>query len=298
MSSVNSEAEAVDTTCCASCGIAEVDDTKLVPCDGCDLVKYCSDSCRQDHRSQHEVACKVRAAALRDEILFKQPESSFLGDCPICFLPFQINNLDKPMLSSCCSTYICEGCAYAHLLRKIDSTCPFCRHPVPATDEETRKNDMKRVAANDPLALMEFGREIAKKDKQNGFKYLTKAAELGNADAHYELSVMYEKDEMKEMHHLEKAAIRGHPDARYNLGVCEENNGRVDRAVKHWIIAANLGHDPSIQALKNGYKYGDVTKDDFAAALRAHHAAVKATKSPQRETAAKFYAVHRRMARK
>ena len=64
------------STCCASCGIAEIDDIKLKDCDGCDLVKYCSDKCKEDHRPQHEEACTDRAAELRDELLFKQPESS------------------------------------------------------------------------------------------------------------------------------------------------------------------------------------------------------------------------------
>ena len=50
-------------------------------------------------------------------------------------------------------------------------------------------------------------------------------------------------------------------------------------------IAANLGHDESIQMLKKCYKIGHVSKENFASALRSHHAAVEATKSPQREEA-------------
>ena len=96
-----------------------------------------------------------------------------------------------------------------------------------------------------------------------------------------------EKDEKKEMYHLEKAAICGHIEARYNLAICEKMHDRIDRAVKHWIIAANLGCDRSIQDLKVCYGNGAVSKEDFAAALRAHQAAVDATKSPQRETAEK-----------
>ena len=52
------------------------------------------------------------------------------------------------------------------------------------------------------------------------------------------------------------------------------------------MIAANLGWDESIQELKECCKDGLVSKNDFAAALRAHHAAVNETKSPQREIAA------------
>ena len=56
--------------------------------------------------------------------------------------------------------------------------------------------------------------------------------------------------------------------------------------MKHWIIAANLGHDKSIKQLKDCYAHGLVSKEDFAAALRAHQTAVNATKSLQREEAA------------
>ena len=65
--------EEVADTCCASCGIIGIDDIKLVPCDDCDLVRYCSDECREDHNPEHKEACKKRAAELRDELLFKQP---------------------------------------------------------------------------------------------------------------------------------------------------------------------------------------------------------------------------------
>ena len=58
--------------------------------------------------------------------------------------------------------------------------------------------------------------------------------------------------------------------------------------MKHFIIAANLGHDESLQILKEIYKVGQVSKDDLAKAFRAHQAAVDATKSPQREAAAKY----------
>ena len=97
-----------------------------------------------------------------------------------------------------------------------------------------------------------------------------------------------ERDEKKGLYYLEEAAIAGHPSARYNLAGYEWDNERYDRAVKHFIIAANLGHDGSIQMLKECYKHGFVSKEDFAAALRAHQAAVDATKSPQRDAAEAF----------
>ena len=295
MSADNIEAGDVAVDTCASCGIAEVDDVKLKPYNGCDLVAYCSDACEKDHRPEHKEACKERSAELRDEMLFRQPESTHLGDCPICCLPL----LDKQQseFSPCCSKVICKGCSYANQNRewemRLQPSCPFCRHPIPKSQEEAGKRSMKRVAVNEPAAIRKMGNAVYNKGDYDGaFKYWTRASELGDADAHYHLSLMYsegggvEKDEEKQLYHLEEAAIAGHPAARHYLGAYEGRNGRFERAVKHYIIAANLGYNESIQMLKEGYKAGVVSKEDFAAALRAHHAVVNATKSPQREIAA------------
>eukprot|EP00985_Skeletonema_marinoi_P017069 scaffold9278_cov136-Skeletonema_marinoi.AAC.1 len=83
--------------------------------------------------------------------------------------------------------------------------------------------------------------------------------------------------------------IGGHPGARHNLGCEEEERGRIDRAVKHWIIAAKLGDENSMQNVKEAYRGGLVSKEDFASALRSHQSAVDATQSPQRETAERFW---------
>ncbi len=146
---------------------------------------------------------------------------------------------------------------------------------------------------------MKLGNDLFDKGNHDGaFKYWTKSAELGDAVAHYHLSLMYqkgdgvEKDKKKELYHLEEAAIRGHPSARFNLACYEGMNGRFDRMVNHLIIASNLGYDLSLRSLKVHYKRGHVSKEDFAAALRAHHSAVDAMKSPQRDEAAKYYASH------
>ena len=84
---------------------------------------------------------------------------------------------------------------------------------------------------------------------------------------------------------MEQAAIGGHVFARHNLGVVEEQNGNIERAVKHYIVAANLGFHLSMEALKKCYQEGMISKDDFASVLRAHQAALGAMKSPQRDEA-------------
>ena len=296
MSEDNEEVD--DTCCCASCGIAEIDDVKLKDCDDCDLVKYCSDECMGDHKSDHEEECKKREAELRDEILFKQPDSTHKGDCPICCLPIPPGE-KKSVIHSCCSKYICNGCALANARREMElrltHSCPFCREPTYITDEENDKQILKRVEANDPFAMrIEGWKQYKKGDYRKAFEYLSKAADLGNAEAHNNLSIMYhegggvEKDEGKYIHHIEEAAIGGHPVARYMLGLTEMDNGNDERAVKHWVIAATQGEDDAIKDLMDMFRSGDVSKEILTAALRAYQTAVNATKSPQRQAAEEY----------
>ena len=287
-----------NTMLCASCGIAGAggDDIKLKKCGSCDLVRYCSDECQDDHLPQHEEECKKRAAELRDKLLFRQPENSHLGDCPLCCLPLPIDE-KQCILASCCSNTICNGCDYANQKRevkgRIQPKCAFCRKDLPHTDKEANERVMKRIEANDPVAMCSMGMQrYLERDYETAFEYWTRAASLGDIKAHYQLSCLYddgqfvEKDEKKLCHHLTEAAIGGHPEARHILGCVEGRNGRVDRAVKHIIISAQLGYDQSLQKLKDLYKAGHVSKEDLTAALRGHYAAIAATKSAQREEAA------------
>ncbi len=280
---------------CANCGKAEVDDVKLRKCTACKLVRYCSVDCQKNHRKQHKKACKKRAAELREETLFTQPDESDLGECPICCLPLPID-YNKHTVKSCCCKRICAGCVYANKQREIEQglehKCPYCREPMPKKKEEVVQNLKKRVKANDPVALFEMGRICySEGDYEGTIQYYTKAAQLGNMEAHYNLSCMYyegdgvEKDPKKELYHLEEAAIGGHPKARHNLGCHEDENGRYDRAMKHWIIAAKFGYDHALDMVKQGFQVGLASKEDFEAALRGHQAAVDATKSEQRDEA-------------
>ena len=285
--------------CCASCGIGEGDDIKLKKCTACYLVRYCSIKCQKDHRPRHKKECKKRAAELKDEILFKQPESSHLGDCPICCLPLPIDPL-KSGLYSCCCKIICQGCNYANKKREIEGNlqrkkCPFCREVVAPKEEEHIERLMKRIEANDPVALCIMGtRRLKDGDYTAAFEYWSRAAALGDVKGHYQLSTLYhygqgvEKDEKMERHHLTVAAIGGHSLARHNFGALEGRNGQYNRAAKHFIIAAKLGRDESLKCVKELYKTGHVSKEDFVAALRGHNAAIEATKSPQREEAAEY----------
>jgi tetratricopeptide (TPR) repeat protein len=281
--------------CCASCGQAEIDDIKLKKCPDCDLVKYYSDGCQEKHREQHDEYCKKRAAELRDRDLFTPPEESHLGECPICCLPLPLDHR-KSALADCCSKLLCNGCNYANKRREVEAglkrRCVYCREPLSTTYEEVDKRRMNRIKKNCPVAMCQMG--LLRRDNgdyDTALKYFTKAAELGNADAHFHLSVMYrlgqgvEMDMKKECYHLEQAAIRGHPAARHNLGVHDSDSRRYDRAKKHLIIAANLGYQDSLEVLRILYASGKASKEEYAGALRAYQAAVDETKSEEREKA-------------
>ena len=97
-------------------------------------------------------------------------------------------------------------------------------------------------------------------------------------------------DKKNEVYHLEKAAIAGNPYARHNLGCYESERRKYERAVKHWIIATNLGHEGSMQNVKEAYRCGLVSKEYFDSALRGHQAAIDATTSSQRDEAEAFVA--------
>jgi len=297
-------AVAADIMCCASCGIAGVDDVKLMDCNGgCDLVKYCSDVCQENHKEQHGEQCKKRLAEIRDRDLFTLPDGSCYGECPICCLPLPINV--KNVFMSCCSKWICRGCNIANQKREheagLENRCAFCREPFPKSEEEAGKKAMKRIKKNCPAAMTEMGKRRRNEgDYKTALEYFTKAAELGDADAHFNLSVAYwqgqgvENDMKKEVYHLEEAAIGGHPHARHNLGCEELDNGRYERAKKHFIIAANLGYQDSLNELREGYANGHASKEDYAGALRAYQAAAEAAKSPEREAAEAYYSSRRR----
>jgi tetratricopeptide (TPR) repeat protein len=302
-----------EEACCANCGIAEIEDINKLEEDLFaeldKIIMMRSNAAEVDKKTEEtetevhnvcancgrdeEFSCKMRAAILHDNKLFTQPDESHLGECPICFLPMQLDP-SKSLFYSCCSKVICNGCDYANDMSNGGDRCPFCREPTPDA-EEFDKNQMERVKAGDPAALRQMGtkRYDEEGDYDGAVEYFTKAAELGDAHAHYLLGRSYregegvEKDEEKEVYHLEKAAIGGHPKARHNLGCIEENRGRVKRAMKHYIIAAKLGQEDSMKYLWECYKDGDITKENLEVTLRIHKAAIDEMKSPERERAEK-----------
>lgn len=70
-------------------------------------------------RAQAATQKRLQEARLLDEILFQQPESNFLGDCPICCLPLSLDpkkiNLDAMLQQT-----DLIGCEYANIIREFE----------------------------------------------------------------------------------------------------------------------------------------------------------------------------------
>jgi len=132
---------------------------------------------------------------------------------------------------------------------------------------------------------------MKQKNWKKSFEMVSRAAELGSINAHYDLSNLYykgegvKKDVSKAIHHWKLAAIGGHEIANHNLGNIEYRNGNKNQAMKHYMIAARAGEDNSLKKVGDGYKSGHVTKDDYAATLRAYQMSVDEMKSEQRSIA-------------
>ena len=56
--------------------------------------------------------------------------------------------------------------------------------------------------------------------------------------------------------HYEAAAIAGNELARMNLGVSEYNAGNIERAVKHYTIAASAGDYIAMHQLRTSFEKG------------------------------------------
>ena len=284
---------------CANCGKGEEESGNLKTCTACKLVKYCNRECQITHRSQHKKECKKREAELHDEKLFKQPPQ-LKEDCPICFLRLPHFGKAKVYMA-CCGKYVCDGCMHA-VQKRADNLCPYCRAAAPNDETEhlMAERYLKRMELNDAIGICNlagFYRDGTHGFPQNMDKAMelyNRAGELGHPRAYNNIGSAYYNgigvgvDKKKAWHYLELAAMGGYVMARHNLGLMEQNKGNMDRALKHYMIAAKSGYKDSFEKIKELYSIGHATKDDYGQALRANQAYLDEIKSEQRDEAAAF----------
>ena len=295
-------------TTCENCG---KEGNNINICNKCKAATYCNAVCKKKHRSKHKEACerrvaevheeelerKKRAAELHDKELFKQPLPN--EDCPICMLPLP-SFWTGSKYKSCCGKIICCGCIHAVKIRDGGvSLCPFCRTPAP-NSEKFFEQCKKRIKVDDAEAIHNLGCCYSEgshglpQDHNKALELWHQAGKLGYADAYYNIGNSYlegygvERDMKKAVHYWELAAMGGVAKARHNLGVSEGQTGNIDRALKHFIIAAGFGYTRSLESIKHMFIDRQTTKDDYTKALRAYQATLVEIKSPQRDAAAAF----------
>ena len=298
---------------CANCG-KEGNDINNT-CNKCKVVKYCNASCKKKHRSKHKAECERavnRAAEIQAELhdieLFKPPPPP--EDCPICFLRLP-TLASGSVYMACCGKVICSGCMFAPMKDDkgnvtdapvkdnrgniiTERKCPFCRTQAPPSEKEMIKRLQKRMEADDANAFNQLGGCYRDghcglpRDFGKAFEIFNQAVELGSNEAYNSIGYAYrngsgvERDEEKAKHYYELAAMRGDVTARFNLGNNEMRGGNMERALKHYIIAAGCGAD-SLKEIHYLHLNGHATKEDYTQALRAYQAYLCEIKSAQRD---------------
>ena len=279
---------------CANCGKEGIN---LNICNKCKEATYCNAACKKKHRSKHKKQCERRVAELHDEALFKEPPPEH-GDCPICFL--RLPHMDSGRrYMTCCGKTICSGCCYADVYDNlgniiVEEKCPFCRTPLPATDEEYLKRLKKRTEVCDAHAFFSmgnhnfYGHNGLPQDRAKAMEFWHKAGKFGynNIGHVYDLGDGVERDKKMASHYYELAAMEGDAAARHNLGVDEDDAGNYDKALKHYMIAVRGGDTDSVKEIQRMYMDGHATKDHYANALRSHQVYLVEIKSDQRDKAA------------
>jgi len=231
--------------------------------------------------------CERHIAEIHDEELFKQPPPE--EDCPICFIQIPSLGTGRTYMT-CCGKGICNGCLFAPVYddqgNKVNNhRCPFCRTPPPKTDEEIINRLTKRVEAGDAEAMYSLGNWYHTgmydfpQDHTKALELFHRAAKLGHANAYfyigwaYQFSKGVERDEKKAQHYVELAAIGGSEETRYYLGVGEKMKGNMDRALKHFMIAAKTGHRESVEEIRELYS----NRQQLKKITQTHYNCIKST---------------------
>ena len=94
----------------------------------------------------------------------------------------------------------------------------------------------------------------------------------------------------KGIHFFELAAMQGAADSRVKLGLVEYDKGNYDRAVRHLMISAKIGHKPSLNMIKGFFTDGVATRAQYYEALKGYQNAVEEMKSPDRDVVAAMLA--------
>ena len=115
--------------------------------------------------------------------------------------------------------------------------------------------------------------------------FYARSADLGFSTAHGHLGVIYDEGgDMKKMrYHYEAAAVAGNEVARFDLGCMEFNDGNMERAIKHWIVAASAGHYQVMRHLNLCVEKVHVSRKSIDSTLAAYNYSCAEMRSKARD---------------
>ena len=237
-------------------------------------------------------------------------------DCAICLLPMpRTSEIFAQYYMACCGNTICKACYKENEAsinkqneeknagKKVALTCPFCREPEPTSDEGYLRQIQARCRKNDHNAFRLMGQVYRKgehgvvKDDLKSLDCYIRAVELGSPGACARIGTRYDEgdgiavDKERAALFDRVGALRGEVAARYNIGCSEYyDSGNHKIAICHWKIAAEAGHQLSLDALRKIYNADGkmpgkdfITKEYLESIYRAGHAAQMEVKTEERE---------------
>ena len=81
----------------------------------------------------------------------------------------------------------------------------------------------------------------------------------------------------------QNAALAGNEMARYSFGCIEFISGNVERAVKHWKIAASAGSFRAMDAMQTVFVVGRVSRESINSTLAAYNTSCAEMRSEARD---------------
>jgi len=189
-------------------------------------------------------------------------------ECPICLDDIPLAASDF-LRFTCCGKGLHHHCAnqlQSTKSKNIRDHCPLCRTKHATSQEEQIKRLQKWVKKKKAWAqftlgnMYEHGTHGIKRDMKRAFVLYKLAAEQGDANAQYDLGVLYRNgdgtkiDEKRALELFTLAADKGLAKAQFNIGAMYANGQGVEQSFatsREWMAkAASQGDENAIKELK------------------------------------------------
>lgn len=134
-----------------------------------------------------------------------------------------------------------------------------------------------------------YGDDDTQQDIQKALELFLRAVQLGSIEAHNKIGMLYSdgnyllKDPKKSIYHFQQGAVKGCEYARFHIGLEEFKMGNIDRAIKHWVIGASIGHKSSLDNVEVGFTRGHATKAQYEKAMRGYQFYLDEAKTETRD---------------